>query len=191
MRLCAAKRKSAFDPRWERRAANWCKWFCARAWFRFWRGWRWERSVPRFPAICWLRCCSKCAPPTRASSRRRESRWWRSASWPTICRPVAQDAWTQLRPCEPNNDVDTTSLRIVLAQGALTIAIGVGAGLLSSAALTRFLATMLFEIAPTDAIIFCALATLLAGVAVLACLAPAMRADGINVAAARVILRGK
>src|SRR3984885_54009 len=105
MRLCAEKRKSAFDPRWERRAANWCKWFCARAWFRFWRGWGWERSVPRFPAICWLRCCSKCAPPTRASSRRRESRWWRSAFWPTICRPVAQDAWTQLRPCEPNNDV--------------------------------------------------------------------------------------
>jgi putative ABC transport system permease protein len=62
--------------------------------------------------------------------------------------------------------------QIVLAQGALTIAIGVGAGLLGSAALTRFLATMHFEIAPTDPIIFCALATLLAGVAVLACLAP-------------------
>jgi hypothetical protein len=39
----------------------------------------------------------------------------------------------------------TNSLRIVLAQGALTIAIGVDAGLLGSAALTRFLATMLFE----------------------------------------------
>jgi len=50
----------------------------------------------------------------------------------------------------------------VPAQGALTIAIGVGAGLLG-AALTRFLGTMLFEIAPTDPIIFCALATLLAG----------------------------
>jgi hypothetical protein len=46
----------------------------------------------------------------------------------------------------------------VLAQGALTIAIGVGAGLLGSAALTRFLATMLFEVAPTDPIIFRALA---------------------------------
>ena len=65
----------------------------------------------------------------------------------------------------------------MLAQGALTIAIGVGAGLLGSAALTRFLATMLCEIAPTDPIIFCALATLLAGVAVLACLAPALRAN--------------
>jgi hypothetical protein len=41
--------------------------------------------------------------------------------------------------------VDTTSLRIVLAQGAVTIAIGVGVGLLGSAALTRFLAIMLFE----------------------------------------------
>ena len=44
----------------------------------------------------------------------------------------------------------------MLAQGALTIAIGVGAGLPGSAALTRFLATMLFEIAPTDPIVFCA-----------------------------------
>jgi len=67
----------------------------------------------------------------------------------------------------------------VLAQGALTIAIGVGAGLLGSAALTRFLATMLSEIAPTDPIIFCALATL-AGVAVLACLAPALRATRVD-----------
>jgi hypothetical protein len=50
----------------------------------------------------------------------------------------------------------------VPAQGALTIAIGVGAGLLGPAALIRFLATMLFAIAPTDPIIFCALATLLA-----------------------------
>src|SRR5580658_4098339 len=111
MRLCAAKRKSAFDPHWEPRAANWCTWFCARAWFRFWRGWRWERPAPRFPALCWLRCCSKCAPPTRASSRRRESRWWRSAFWPTICRPVARDAWTPLRPCEPNNDVTQVPAR--------------------------------------------------------------------------------
>jgi hypothetical protein len=36
---------------------------------------------------------------------------------------------------------------------------------------------MLFEVTPTDPIIFCALATLLAGVAVLACLAPALRAN--------------
>ena len=34
------------------------------------------------------------------------------------------------------------------------IAIGVSAGLLGSAALTRFLATMLCEIVPTDPIIF-------------------------------------
>jgi len=39
---------------------------------------------------------------------------------------------------------------------------------------------MLSEIAPTDPIIFCALATLLAGVAVLACLAPALRATRVD-----------
>ncbi len=39
---------------------------------------------------------------------------------------------------------------------------------------------MLFEIARTDAIIFCVLATLLAGVAVLACLAPALRATRVG-----------
>lgn len=50
-----------------------------------------------------------------------------------------------------------------------------------SAALTRFLATLLFEIAPTDTIIFSALATLLAGVAVLACLAPALRATRLSI----------
>ena len=65
----------------------------------------------------------------------------------------------------------------MLAQGALTIAIGVGAGLLGSAALTRFLATMLFEIASTDPIISCALATLLAGAAVLA---PDLRATRVD-----------
>jgi hypothetical protein len=68
----------------------------------------------------------------------------------------------------------------VPAQGALTIAIGVGAGLLGSAALTRLLATMLFEAAPTDPIIFSALATLLAGVAVPACMAPALRATLVD-----------
>ena len=71
-------------------------------------------------------------------------------------------------------------LRLVLTQGALMVAIGVGAGLLGSAALTRFLATLLFEIAPTDPIIFSALAALLAGVAVLACLAPALRATRVD-----------
>jgi hypothetical protein len=39
---------------------------------------------------------------------------------------------------------------------------------------------MLFEIAPTDAIIFCAVATLRAGVAVLACVAPAVRAPCVD-----------
>jgi len=39
---------------------------------------------------------------------------------------------------------------------------------------------MLFEVAPADPIVFCALATLLAGVAVLACLTPAPCATRVD-----------
>ena len=56
----------------------------------------------------------------------------------------------------------------------------VGAGLLGSLLLTRFLQTLLFEIKPTDPLTFGALTILLAGVALLASFIPARRASQID-----------
>jgi len=71
-------------------------------------------------------------------------------------------------------------LRTILGEGALIVAAGVGASLLGSAILTRFLQTMLFEIEPTDPITFVGLTILLAGVALLASFIPARRASRIH-----------
>jgi putative ABC transport system permease protein len=75
-------------------------------------------------------------------------------------------------------------LKMVLGEGALIIVFGVVAGLLGSVMLTRFLQTMLFDIKPTDAITFGVLTTLLAVVALLACLIPAQRATRVDPLAA-------
>jgi predicted permease len=71
-------------------------------------------------------------------------------------------------------------LKIVLREGARMVAFGVGAGLIGSAILTRFLQTLLFEIKPTDPITFGVLTTLLVSVALLACLIPARRATRVD-----------
>jgi len=86
--LCAAKRKSAFDPRWERRAANWCKWFCARAWFRFLAGLAVGGGRCRaFSGHLLAALLFEVRLHRRERLRGgRESRWWRSAFWPTTCR---------------------------------------------------------------------------------------------------------
>jgi predicted permease len=71
-------------------------------------------------------------------------------------------------------------LKIVLGEGALMVAFGVVAGLIGSVMLTRFLETMLFDIQPTDPITFGALTTVLAVVALVACLIPARRATRVD-----------
>jgi ABC-type lipoprotein release transport system permease subunit len=53
-------------------------------------------------------------------------------------------------------------------------------GLVESLMLTRFLQTMLFDIKATDPITFSSLATLLAAVALVACLIPAQRASRVD-----------
>ena len=70
--------------------------------------------------------------------------------------------------------------KIVLGEGMLIVVAGLGAGLIGSVMLTRFLETMLFDIKPTDPITFGALTTLLAAVALLACLIPARRASRVD-----------
>jgi predicted permease len=71
-------------------------------------------------------------------------------------------------------------LRIVLSEAASIVIAGVGAGLLGSLLLTRFLQTLLFDTKPTDPLTFGALTILLAGVALLASFIPARRASRID-----------
>jgi ABC-type antimicrobial peptide transport system permease subunit len=71
-------------------------------------------------------------------------------------------------------------LKVVLNEAALIVIAGVGAGLLGSLLLTRFLQTLLFDIKPTDPLTFGALTILLSGVALLASFIPARRASRID-----------
>jgi putative ABC transport system permease protein len=71
-------------------------------------------------------------------------------------------------------------LRVVLNEAAPIVIAGVGAGLLGSLLLTRFLQNLLFDIKPTDPLTFGALTILLAGVALLASFIPARRASRID-----------
>src|SRR5438270_9084275 len=71
-------------------------------------------------------------------------------------------------------------LRIVLSEAGLIVVAGVGAGLMGSLVLTRFLQTLLFDIKPTDPLTFGTLTILLAGVALLAGFIPARKASRID-----------
>jgi putative ABC transport system permease protein len=71
-------------------------------------------------------------------------------------------------------------LELVLGQAMVFTAAGIGLGLLGAAALTRLLATLLFEVKPIDAVTFASVAVLLAFVALLACLIPARRAARVD-----------
>ena len=71
-------------------------------------------------------------------------------------------------------------LRLVVGEGMTMALAGVGAGLLASLALTRFLRSLLFEVSPTDATTFAAVALLLSAAALLACLIPARRAAKVD-----------
>jgi putative ABC transport system permease protein len=70
------------------------------------------------------------------------------------------------------NDV----LRMVLKRGMMLAAIGVAAGLAISFVATRFIATLLYGVKPTDALTFCAMSLVLLAVAFVASAAPAYRA---------------
>src|SRR5215472_5740626 len=71
-------------------------------------------------------------------------------------------------------------LRLVLGQGLRLTLIGLALGLALSLELTRFLGSLLFGIAPTDALTFCVVALLLCAVALAACYLPAQRATSVD-----------
>ena len=71
-------------------------------------------------------------------------------------------------------------LTLLLRQGMLFVASGVVAGVLTSIAVTRFLASLLFDVRPTDPVTFCTVALLLTLVALVACYIPARRAMSVD-----------
>jgi len=60
------------------------------------------------------------------------------------------------------------------------VVLGLLAGLIGGAALTRFLRSLLFNVTATDPLVFAAIAVLLAAVALLACYIPARRATRVD-----------
>jgi putative ABC transport system permease protein len=68
----------------------------------------------------------------------------------------------------------------VLGQGVTLVSIGVALGLAGAWALTRVLATLLYEVNPTDPLTFMAVPVLLIVVAVLACWLPARQAASVD-----------
>jgi putative ABC transport system permease protein len=71
-------------------------------------------------------------------------------------------------------------LRMVLAQGARLVAVGLVLGVVGALALRRILAGMLFGVAPTDPTIFASVIVVLSAVALAACYLPARRATRID-----------
>jgi putative ABC transport system permease protein len=71
-------------------------------------------------------------------------------------------------------------LKLVLRQGMTLSVIGIAIGLLSSAALTQVIKTLLFNVGATDPLTFSVIALVLISVALLACYIPARRATKVD-----------
>ncbi|HEY6186741.1 MAG TPA: ABC transporter permease [Pyrinomonadaceae bacterium] len=71
-------------------------------------------------------------------------------------------------------------LMLVLRQGMSLVLVGIAAGLAASFAVTRLMASLLYEVSATDPLTFVGVALLLMTVALLACLIPARRAMKVD-----------
>jgi putative ABC transport system permease protein len=71
-------------------------------------------------------------------------------------------------------------LGLVVRQGMVLAAVGIVAGLIGSAALTRVMASLLFGVSATDALTFGSVAAILAAVVCAATIIPARRATGVD-----------
>jgi putative ABC transport system permease protein len=71
-------------------------------------------------------------------------------------------------------------LALVVGQGAVLTAIGIGIGLAGAWGLTRLMTALLFEVSATDPVTYVGVALLLLTVALLACLIPARRATKVD-----------
>lgn len=71
-------------------------------------------------------------------------------------------------------------LRLVLKNGMTLVLSGIVIGVAGALVLTRFLATLLFGVTPTDTLTFVVVSLVLISVALIACLIPARRATRVN-----------
>ncbi|HET9178880.1 MAG TPA: ABC transporter permease [Terriglobia bacterium] len=71
-------------------------------------------------------------------------------------------------------------LKMVVGQGLKLALIGVAIGIAGALALTRFLASLLYGVKPTDPLTFIAVSLILIGVALAACFVPARRAARVD-----------
>jgi putative ABC transport system permease protein len=71
-------------------------------------------------------------------------------------------------------------LQLILGRGLFLVGLGVAIGIAAAFALTRFMESMLFGITATDPVTFAMIVVLLAGVALFACLLPALRAMRVD-----------
>jgi putative ABC transport system permease protein len=67
-------------------------------------------------------------------------------------------------------------LRLIVGQGMQVVSAGVAIGVLAALAFTRFASTLLFGVAADDVTTFAGVSLMLGGVALVACLVPALRA---------------
>jgi putative ABC transport system permease protein len=71
-------------------------------------------------------------------------------------------------------------MRLVIGNGMVLALVGVAVGLAGAFALTQLMASLLFNVTPTDAATFTAVPALLIIVALLACFIPARRATKVD-----------
>jgi putative ABC transport system permease protein len=71
-------------------------------------------------------------------------------------------------------------VKLVLRHGVLLVALGIGFGVAGALALTRFLSSLLYRVAPTDPLTFIAVSLLLTSVALMASYVPARRATKVD-----------
>jgi putative ABC transport system permease protein len=71
-------------------------------------------------------------------------------------------------------------LQLIVVDGAKLAFLGIGVGIVAAFALTRMMATLLFDVKPTDPATFAVVAVLLAWVGLVACYIPARRATRVD-----------